>query len=221
MNTLAIESATECLSVALAVGADVRERQLLEPRAHATRILPWTRELLGEAGLSFAQIDRLAVSRGPGGFTSLRIGLAIVQGLALAHDRPVHPISSLSTLAQAARGQLDGPFVLAALDARRDEIYAAWYRLTPTVPLRLGDELLASPERLHCPRPADWQAIGPGVIAHRQRLAQRLGRSVRLPEPEASVVWPRASALLELVDHVKAVAADQITPTYLRDQVTD
>ncbi len=220
MIRLAIESSTECCSVALGVDGEVRERQAVEPRAHAQRILPWARELLDEAEIGFANLDGLVVSRGPGGFTSLRIGLGIVQGLALAHDLPVHPVSSLDALAQAADPDRRITHLLALLDARMGEAYAAWFSVKDDQHVRIGDEVLLPPGQLQCPSPGTWQAVGPGTASFHEILEVTLGSSVEFPSDDAPVIWPTARALLALADTTTAVPGHQITPTYLRDQVT-
>ena len=94
MKLLAIETATETVSVALELNGEVHERYLHAPRQHAELLLPWVEELLAEAGVGFSVLDAIAFSRGPGSFTSLRIGIGVVQGLAWASDCPVIPVSS-------------------------------------------------------------------------------------------------------------------------------
>ncbi len=215
MPRLAIESSTEHCSVALQNGESVLSRDAVEPRAHAKLILPWSRELLSEAGIGFGDLDSLAVGRGPGGFTSLRIGLGIVQGLALAHDLPVHPVSSLDALAFNIAQDYPDRSILALLDARMGEVYAAWYQPTPSGPQRIGEERLLAPDALAAAHGTDWLAAGPGARAHADLLTQT---GFELPDNDPT--WPDARALLELSRHIEPVPAYRIEPTYLRDQVT-
>lgn len=220
MKRLAIETSTECCSVALQIGAEVIQRKNIEARSHAHLILPWSQALLAEAGLGFRDLDGLAVSRGPGGFTSLRIGLGIVQGLALARDLPVHPVSSLLTLAESADPDQRHSQLLALLDARMGQIYAAWYERRDGRRERLGPELLVDPDQLECPHPGPWLAVGPGASAFRDDLVAQLGDAVQMHSPTADTIWPDARALLRLADTEPAVPGHRISPTYLRDQVT-
>ncbi len=220
MISLAIESSTESCSVALQVGEQVLERWVVQPQGHAKTILPWASEMLAEAGLSYAQLDRLVVARGPGGFTSLRIGLAIVQGLALAHDLPVHPASSLEVLAESADPEKTHSRLLALFDARMGEVYAGWYEQSAAARSRVGDELLCPPDALEAPHGQSWFAIGPGVTTFRDTLRSNLGDRLHLPYSDDDTIWPRATALLRLADSVSPVAGHEISPTYLRDQVT-
>src|SRR5678810_16965 len=86
MNLLALDTATEACSAALLIGEEVIERSEIAPRRHAELILPMIESLLGEAGISRRQIDAIAVGRGPGAFTGVRLAISVAQGLALGLD---------------------------------------------------------------------------------------------------------------------------------------
>ena len=85
MKLLAFETATEACSVAVHVDGEVRERFEVAPRRHAELALPWAERLLAEAGIARAQLDAIALSRGPGAFTGVRLAIALAQGLSLIH----------------------------------------------------------------------------------------------------------------------------------------
>lgn len=129
---LALESSGSACSVALRHGDACFERQSLTPRAHTRLLLPMVESVLQEAELTLADVDALTFSSGPGSFTGLRIAFGVVQGLAFSHDIPVIPVPTLEALAEAARQHFslqDGARILPALDARKDEIYWACYRV--------------------------------------------------------------------------------------------
>ena len=151
MNLLAIETATEACSVAVLVGGQVRERFAIAPRRHAELVLPWAEELLAEAGIARSALDAIAVGRGPGAFTGVRLAIALAQGIALALDRPLLPVSTLAVL--AAQGP-DGP-VLAALDARMGEVYLGAFQVQGGDVIALAPENVGTPHTIAMPQAAD------------------------------------------------------------------
>lgn len=127
MIVLGIDTATADTAVGLllADGTVIARRHAPEPGGrpgHVAQILPLARELLDEAGLGWAELGRVAVGVGPGTFTGLRIGVATARALAHTAGVPLVGVSSPAVLAAGAAH--DGP-VLAALDARRGEAFAA------------------------------------------------------------------------------------------------
>ncbi|MGB1311163.1 MAG: tRNA (adenosine(37)-N6)-threonylcarbamoyltransferase complex dimerization subunit type 1 TsaB, partial [Leucothrix sp.] len=147
MKILAIETATEACSAALYHDGGIISRYELAPRKHTQLILPMMDSLLAEAGLSKQALDAIAFGRGPGAFTGLRIAVGVTQGLALALDRPVIPISSLAAMAQQV---LDATVDLAsamldyipAIDARMGEVYWARYKNVDGQAQLAGDEAI-------------------------------------------------------------------------------
>jgi len=99
-------------------------------RGHAEALPPMVAEVIRQAGLGFSQIDRIAVTTGPGTFTGVRIGLAFARGLGLARGIPVIGIDSLSAI--AANETRAAP-LLVACDARNDEVYAACFDAAHTL----------------------------------------------------------------------------------------
>jgi tRNA threonylcarbamoyladenosine biosynthesis protein TsaB len=94
MRLLGIDTATEACTVALWVDGEVRERFEHAPQGHASLVLPMADALLAEAGLRPAALDAVAVGRGPGSFTGVRIGIGVAQGVAFAAGLPVVPVST-------------------------------------------------------------------------------------------------------------------------------
>ena len=122
MNILAVDTCLDACSVA--VWADGRTLAAAsEPmsRGHQERLAPLAEATMARAGLRFKDLDRIAVTVGPGSFTGLRVGLAFAKGLALALDIPCVGIGTLEALAESA-GANDG-LVAAAIDPHRGQIY--------------------------------------------------------------------------------------------------
>lgn len=218
MKLLAIETATEACSAALWLDGDILERFEFAPRRHTELILPMADSLLAEAGLRCVDMDGFVYGCGPGSFTGVRIATGVIQGLALAADRPVLGISTLAALAQTLI-ERDQP-VLAALDARMDEVYWGCYVPAAGSMQLQGVEHVCPPEMVPLPEPRQWLAAGSGWHSYTERL------QTRLPELDITVitdVWPRAAASVALAARDwtagKAVPAAQARPTYLRDHV--
>lgn len=100
-------------------------------RPHGVRLPGEIAALLAEHGLETTDVDLYAVAAGPGSFTGLRVGIATIQGLALANDRRVVAVPSLEALAFAARPRADGRPIGAWIDGGRREVFAALYRAGP------------------------------------------------------------------------------------------
>jgi tRNA threonylcarbamoyladenosine biosynthesis protein TsaB len=156
---LAIESASERAGVALLRGGEpVATRILAAERPASEGLLPAVLALLGEHGLAPAALGGIAVSIGPGSFTGLRVGVATAKGLAFGATGGVAAVPTLAALAARGAAQAPAPRIVATLDARRDELYAACHR---------GDDPLAAPL---------WGPAVLGIDALAERLAAEAGR---------------------------------------------
>jgi len=218
-SILALDTATEACSVALLYGDRLHERHAPAPRQHAEKVLPWIDELLAEAGIGKTQIDAIAVGRGPGGFTGVRLAVAVAQGLAFALDKPLLAVSTLAALAFEAGGQA-GDHVLAALDARMGELYlGAFVIAADRLPQPIGGEWMAAPDQVEPPLPGPWIGVGSGFAAASAALVERLG--ARLTRFDAAAL-PRAGAIARLAARdwpQGGIAPAQLEPAYLRDKV--
>ena len=221
MKLLAFETATEACSVAVLVDGEVHERFELAPRRHAELALPWAERLLAEAGVAKSQLDAIAVGRGPGAFTGVRLAIAIAQGIALALDRPLLPVSTLAALAMRAPGEGD---VLAAIDARMGEIYVATFRREGEGVVATSDEAVIAPDAFALPEMAagrdGWHAVGTGFAAADGVLQSRL--QGRLVSVDATAL-PQAADVARLgavaFARGEAIAPERIEPAYLRNKV--
>lgn len=217
MKLLAIETATEACSVAVHVDGTVIERFEIAPRRHAELTLPWAGELLAQAGISRSQLDALAISRGPGAFTGVRLGIAIAQGIALAIDRPLLALSTLQVLAlRAPAGQ---ERVLAAIDARMGEVYSGCFARVDGQWQGQGSEQVQAPEAVNLDGQG-WFGVGTGFAAAEGLLASRLQPA--LVGVDAGAL-PHAADLADLAvaawQRGEAIAPELVEPTYLRNNV--
>lgn len=217
---LAFETATEACSVALWIDGDVRKRHGVVPRQHTALALPWADELLAEAGLTKSQLDAIAVGRGPGAFTGVRLAIALAQGIALALDRPVLPVSTLAALAVQTEAH-DGDAILAIIDARMGEFYVGEFvGDAEGLVTALGGERLLSSDAMVIDTTRSWRGVGSGFAAADGLLRQRLANSLVHCDDAA---LPHAGAVARLAARAhargEAIAADRLEPAYLRDKV--
>jgi tRNA threonylcarbamoyladenosine biosynthesis protein TsaB len=218
MKLLAFETATEACSVALYVDGQVSERFEIAPRRHAELSLPWAEALMAEAGVARSQLDAIALGRGPGAFTGVRLAIAIAQGIALALDRPLLPVSTLQVL--ALRAPAGATHVLSSIDARMGEVYVARQVRVGAQWQLQGEEAVCAPEAVALPEGSRWFGVGTGFGAAEGVLATRLAGKLDGVDAQA---LPRASDLLALavpmLERGEGVAPELVEPAYLRNNV--
>jgi len=124
VKLLAVDTALGASSAALLDG-DIVLAHRFEPmeRGHAERLAPMVEEVMTEAKLPFAALDRLAVTTGPGTFTGQRVGLAFARGLRIALNKPLIGVTTLSAMAAQAMAETGCKTAAAVHDARRGEVY--------------------------------------------------------------------------------------------------
>jgi tRNA threonylcarbamoyladenosine biosynthesis protein TsaB len=212
LRLLAFDTATELCSAALLCGGEWRVRAAMAGNRHSELLLPMIEALLDEAGLKLSQLDGLAYGEGPGSFTGLRIGCGVAQGLALGADLPVAGIGTLLAMAQMAGSER----VLACIDARMHEVYAAAYRREGGAWLEVMAPAVLKPADLDLPDEGPWLGCGTGFSAYPGLLSGRLA-GVR---PD---VYPHAKAVGEIALPVfeagRGAPPDAVEPLYVRDKV--
>ena len=124
MRILAVDTALGACSVAVIEGErTLAHRFVLMERGHAEALAPMVQETVRAAGMEFADVDRLAVTTGPGTFTGQRVGIAFMRGLRVALNKPLVGITTLDAMAAAALEESGGNSAAAIHDARRGEAY--------------------------------------------------------------------------------------------------
>jgi len=219
MKILALDASTEACSAALFLDGEIQFRYKVAPRQHTRLILPMVDALLQEADLSLASLDMLAFDRGPGSFTGIRVTMSVVQGLALASDLPVLPVSSLAALAQACYRVHGAESVLSVIDARMGELYWGYYQLQQDYMVLSGDEQVSILKEIQPAPVEDCYVIGSGVAAYAEQLQQR--GFEQLVDDEA-LRYPHARFIAELaaISPEQACAVELVEPVYLRNKVT-
>lgn len=220
MRLIALETASEQCSAALYLDGEIHCVRERAARRHGELILGQIEHLLREADVPRSSLDGVAVGRGPGAFTGVRLGLGVAQGIAFALDRPVVPVSTLQALAQQALREDRRPAaVLAALDARMGEVY---WSLCPVQGERvgLGPEQVAAPESLVVAWPVgERYGLGSAFatfpdLAAAQGLASEAVDADALPDAQEV-----ALLAVDAWERGEAVAPEDAQPVYVRDDV--
>lgn len=225
MWMLALDSSTEWCSVAVGDGRQWHVRDEHVGQSHSERLLPLVRTMLAEAGRELSQLDGIAFGAGPGSFTGIRIGCGVAQGLAFGADLPVVAVPTLEALAQEARRTYGWNAVVACLDARMREIYAAMYSFDEELDVRsdggwraLMEPVATAPAALRLPADSgELYGAGNGYTAYPSLAADlRLAGVDAYLRPTARSIGELALPRLAAGD---AVAAAQALPLYVRHRV--
>ena len=217
---LALDTATDACSVALSTESGIIEDFRVIPRKHTQELLPMVKAMLAQQGVSFSDLDAIAVGRGPGSFAGIRIAMGTAQGLAFASGLPVVPVSTLKAMALRIQKDTGEQHVVSALDARMNEIYYGCYAIEDGVLVETQAERVAAPGDLALPdATANYFAGGTGWVYRDVMPVSEMERITVLAEP----VYPRAADILELglleFNAGRSVEPEQAQPVYLRDEV--
>lgn len=217
MRILAVDTASGSGSVAVADGDDfLAEIVSARRETHSRYLMTLIDRALQMAGLRLNEIDGFAVTRGPGSFTGLRIGISTVKGLAWVTQKPVVGISSLEALAvQAAPAS---SLICAMLDARNNEVYLGRYRIVDGRLKKDLDEQVVSPAVAIEGIDETCFFIGDGALKYRRMIAGELGERASFALSFQNIL--RASAILYLSQFKftknQADNAATLSPHYLR-----
>ena len=127
---LCIESATRSCSVALAKDGNLFDfkEEVNEKYSHSEQLTLFIESLLQQRGIVFSDLDAIAVSKGPGSFTGLRIGVSTAKGLCYALDKPLISIFTLEAMASGMQKKFPNKVYCPMIDARRMEVYTAIFQ---------------------------------------------------------------------------------------------
>ena len=223
MKILAIESSAEAVSVALMVDDEILSRHEVAPRRHAELLLPYMEGLLQQADVSLQQLDALAFGCGPGAFTGIRIATGVIQGVAFAVDLPVVAISTLATIAQGAKREEGKDRIIAAIDARMEEIYWGGY-VTDAQGLMspVNKEYVIPPEHAPDVEGIGWYGAGSGWETYASVLPPHYGvKLLGFDGTRMPMAYDVATLAARDFAAGLAVSAEQAQPVYLRNKVAE
>ncbi len=217
MIVLGIETSSTCGSVAV-----VQDRKVLGElffntgTKHSTKIVPSITNLLSTVGLDKADLEGIAVTSGPGSYTSLRIGISIAKGLAYSLDIP---LIGISTLQCVAFNSIISPHLICSLiDARKGELYSALFRYNTGELERISEDQIVSIDYLCQAIDEKTVLIGDGLYLYKSTFVDRINGLV-LFAPE-HLCYGRASSCAILgIDNFKKAKRDEVNtlvPKYIR-----
>lgn len=217
---LAIDTATEFCSAAVAVAGSCIVREERVGQGHSERLLPMVDEVLTASGLRLADCAAIAFGAGPGSFTGLRIACAVAQGLGWGVDRPLVPVGNLNALAWLVKRHVpEARRIGVALDARMQEAYWAVFDVRNAWPVCTAGPALSAAGRLTAGlRAHEVDAVAGSALSAFAGLEAALVRVRCLPELRAN-----AEAIVACARHALAaggaVPAAAAAPLYVRDRV--
>ncbi|MBU2862365.1 tRNA (adenosine(37)-N6)-threonylcarbamoyltransferase complex dimerization subunit type 1 TsaB [Reinekea forsetii] len=222
-NILSLDTSGEYCSISIVTPEQHFSFHQHRPREHANILLSEINALIQESSLNMSDLDAIVYGRGPGSFTGIRIAAGVAQGLAMALNCPIIPISTLHSLAYSAfkAGHRD---CWVALDARMSEIYFAPYSVDDSnTPNPLKDEAVLPPSLLKEAAPKNVTFIGNGWTAGYEMSS---ALSAQVAAQTIHILVPNALDSAELAmklhqqDPSVALSPELALPTYLRDNVT-
>ena len=193
MILLAIETSTMVGSIALTSDHQLlAEYQIGIKTTYSDTLLPIIDYTLQGAQISIQEIDGFALALGPGSFTALRIGLSVIKGLAMATQKPLIGISTLDGLAHNIC--FSNVLICPVLDARKGEVYTAFYRRKDSHTLKkLTPDRIVNPQKLLDEIQEEVIFLGDGTDIYRDKISRKLKKKVlfaplHLKYPKASVI---------------------------------
>lgn len=224
MQLLAIDTSTSWCSVALSFNGQITQRHELIGSSASQHLLPWVSELLKQKGLTYRDLDAIAVGVGPGAFTGVRLSVAVAQGLAVGTNLPVIPVASIDAMAiQVVKSQSfqdisskpDTQF-LVTLDARMSEVYWARYHFSNTGLKRVGEIALSAPKDIDLSK-LDYIA-GNALQEYPEYLAKPFSED-RMDAQLVPSAWGILQWAQPLVEARLTISVEHLEPLYIRNKV--
>ena len=217
MRILAVDTATTSCSVAIVDKTSLlSEFTLAKEETHSKHLMDMIKAALRMSGLNFSDLDGFAVTRGPGSFTGLRIGISTIKGLALASEKPVVGVSSLETLALQMSYSRD--LICPILDARRGEVYFSRYRFLNGHLKKQTKERVAPPDKAVEDLNESCLFVGNGALLYKEIILEKMGKSASFAPMIQNTIRASTMAYLSMAKFEKNDTDDieKILPYYIR-----
>ena len=217
MRILAVDTATTSCSVAIVDKTSLLSEFTLErEQTHSKHLMDMIKAVLRMAGLNFSDLDGFAVTRGPGSFTGLRIGLSTIKGLAVASEKPVVGVSSLEALALQVSYSRD--LICPILDASRGEVYFSRYRFLNGQLKKQTKERVAPPDKAVDDLNESCLFVGNGAFVYKEMILEKMGKFASFAPLIQNTIRASTMAYLSMAKFEKNDTDDieKILPCYIR-----
>lgn len=217
MKILAVDTATKTCSVALIDGEiPLAEITLAKNQTHSKHLMVMIESVIALSDQRISDIDCFAVTKGPGSFTGLRIGISTVKGLSLALEKSIVGVSTLDAL--AFQFSFSSLLICPLMDARKGEVYFSKYRSTDGQLKKECEEQVVSPEKVVSNINEPCLFIGDGASTYRDIISTELGELAEFTQPIDHIIRATSVASLGLQKLIRNEVEDVATfvPVYLR-----
>ena len=217
MRILAVDTATISCSVAIVDGGSLTaEFTLNRKETHSRHLMEMIDTILKISGSDLSGVDGFAVTKGPGSFTGLRIGISTIKGLAAASGKPIVGVSSLKAL--AAQVPYSPNLICPLMDARKGEVYFSRYRFINGRLKRQTEEQVTGPENALDDLKESCLFVGDGALIYKDIILEKLGALASFaPMPHHTI---RASVVAHLCmakfNNKKTDKIENFSPRYIR-----
>lgn len=217
MLILGLESSAKAASAALCRDGElIAQYSQCSGLTHSRTLLPMVEDLLRNTETRLDDVDAVAVARGPGSFTGIRIGVAAVKGLCWASEKPVIGVSTLAAMAWNGAAAGEGSLICCCMDARRQQVYNALFEIRDAKPARLVPDRAISLEELARELEKYEKRVflvGDGAKLCYNRLGELGIAGTIAPEP---VLQQSAYGVCRAAEDEPVRPAAELLPVYLR-----
>jgi len=221
MKIFALDSSTAMASLAITTEtAVIAETLFHSPRSLSVKLVQEIDRLLVLSGCTINDIDLFAASLGPGSFTGVRCGVATIQGLSIATDKPCVGFSSLAMFAM--NFQFSTMPVCTILDARKNEVYAALYDCSRLLPVSIIPDSVLPVEKFmeqaDCHTSGPFIVTGEGSVRYKDVIMEHLGERAHFPLPCSNYGRAAAGAFLAHTTYLQqgSTTLSTLVPHYIR-----
>lgn len=219
MKFLCIDTSTAACSVAVYDQGRTACMHETRPQVHSDRVLSMCDELLKNQNLSLEELDAIAVTRGPGSFTGVRIGISVAQGIGFSTGKKIASISTLALLAQALHLENNSHNVYCIADARMNEVYHGGFVCDQGVMQNIGGEHIGLANEIVLPSGYDWISTGSGWLEYPQQLLNVRQQTSSVFENNESTAESMIPLVIRHIEDDQLISPEMLEPVYLRNNV--